>query len=181
MLIRANPDDMTQTVKYYIDMLKNIHSIEREDGEPLLIDMDTLCMSHPVFELGSIFNAFVGYSELNHQNMMDFFGYSCMIFVKRHNTVPYTAPDKVSIVFNFLMVFVVLPFMTLVVLLMPIYVSGDEIIYKLVLCVPAITVLSVAASLSLRRKNHSATGFCVQFAGPVLLSILAVLESLLPV
>ena len=33
-------------------------------------------MGHPVFELGSMFNAFVGYSELDHQNMMDFFGYS---------------------------------------------------------------------------------------------------------
>lgn len=47
-----------------------------QNGEPLLIDMDTLCMGHPVFELGSMFNAFVGYSELDHQNMMDFFGYS---------------------------------------------------------------------------------------------------------
>ena len=131
-LIRANPDDMSQAAKYYIDMLKNIHSTTVEDGEvpdmketalawadfvanhipeaqgkklralieavpkrntlmhgdyhtnnimvqngePLLIDMDTLCMGHPVFELGSMFNAFVGYSELNHQNMMDFFGYS---------------------------------------------------------------------------------------------------------
>ena len=131
-LIRANPEDMTQAAKYYIDMLKNIHSITVEEdevpdmketalawadfvadhipetqskklralieavpkrntlmhgdyhtnnimvqnGEPLLIDMDTLCMGHPVFELGSMFNAFVGYSELDHQNMMDFVGYS---------------------------------------------------------------------------------------------------------
>ena len=131
-LIRANPDDMTQAAKYYIDMLKNIHSTEVEDGEvpdmketalawadfvaphlpevqakklralieavpkkntlmhgdyhtnnimvqngePLLIDMDTLCMGHPVFELGSMFNAFIGYSELDHQVTMDFYGYS---------------------------------------------------------------------------------------------------------
>ena len=131
-LIRQNPDDMTEAVKYYVDMLKSIHAVEVEDGEvpdmkeialdwarfvtahipeeqgrklislieavpkqntlmhgdyhtnnvmvqngePLLIDMDTLCMGHPVFELGSMFNAFVGYSELDHQNMMDFFGYS---------------------------------------------------------------------------------------------------------
>ena len=131
-IIRNNPDDLSEAVKYYIDMLKSIHSIEVEDGkvpdmkqtalewaefvsahipeeqgkklrdlieavpkrntlmhgdyhtnnimvqngEPLLIDMDTLCMGHPVFELGSMFNAFVGYSELDHQNMMDFFGYS---------------------------------------------------------------------------------------------------------
>ncbi len=131
-LIRKNPDDLTEAVNYYVDMLKNIHSIKVEDdvvpdmretaldwakfvashipedqgkkllalveavpkqntlmhgdyhtnnimvqnGEPLLIDMDTLCMGHPVFELGSMFNAFVGYSELDHQNMQEFFGYS---------------------------------------------------------------------------------------------------------
>ena len=52
------------------------NNIMVQSGEPLLIDMDTLCMGHPVFELGSMFNAFVGYSELDHQNMIDFFGYS---------------------------------------------------------------------------------------------------------
>ena len=51
------------------------NNIMVQNGEPLLIDMDTLCMGHPVFELGSMFNAFVGYSELNHQNIIDFFGY----------------------------------------------------------------------------------------------------------
>ena len=131
-LVRQNPDDLTQAVQYYIDMLKSIHAIEVEDGEvpdmkqtalswadfvsahipeaqgkklralidavpkrntmlhgdyhtnnimvqngePLLIDMDTLCMGHPIFELGSMFNAFVGYSEHDHNNMLDFFGYS---------------------------------------------------------------------------------------------------------
>ena len=52
------------------------NNIMVQNNEPLLIDMDTLCMGHPVFELGSMFNAFVGYSELDHQNMLDFFGYS---------------------------------------------------------------------------------------------------------
>ena len=130
-LIRQSPDDLTQAAKYYIDMLRNIHATEVEDGlvpdmketalawadfvaphipedqakklralieavpkrntlmhgdyhtnnimvqdgEPLLIDMDTLCMGHPVFELGSMFNAFIGYSELDHQVTMNFYGY----------------------------------------------------------------------------------------------------------
>ena len=52
------------------------NNIMVQNGEPLLIDMDTLCMGHPVFELGSMFNAFVGYAEHDHNNMMDFFGYS---------------------------------------------------------------------------------------------------------
>ena len=131
-LIRNNPDDLSEAVKYYVDLLKSIHEVKVEDGglpdmreialdwadfvsayipdeqgktlralieavpkqntlmhgdyhtnnvmvqngEPLLIDMDTLCVGHPVFELGSMFNAFVGYAELNHQNMVDFFGYT---------------------------------------------------------------------------------------------------------
>ena len=51
------------------------NNIMVQNGEPLLIDMDTLCMGHPVFELGSMFNAFIGYSELDHQVTMDFYGY----------------------------------------------------------------------------------------------------------
>ena len=131
-LIRKDPENLEQPVKYYIDMLKNIHATEVEpgqvpdmkqtalawadfvsahipeaqgkklralveavpqrntlmhgdyhtnnimvqNGEPLLIDMDTLCMGHPVFELGSMFNAFIGYSELDHQVTMNFYGYT---------------------------------------------------------------------------------------------------------
>ena len=52
------------------------NNIMVQNGEPLLIDMDTLCMGHPVFELGSMFNAFGGYAELDHQVTKDFFGYT---------------------------------------------------------------------------------------------------------
>ena len=52
------------------------NNIMVQNGEPLLIDMDTLCMGHPVFELGSMFNAFVGYSELDHQVTVNFYGYT---------------------------------------------------------------------------------------------------------
>jgi hypothetical protein len=31
-LIRKSPDDLSEAVKYYVDMLKNIHSVEVEDG-----------------------------------------------------------------------------------------------------------------------------------------------------
>ena len=131
-LIRKDPEDLAQSVKYYVDMLKSIHAIAVDpgevpdmkqkalgwaefvsahipeaqgkklcalvaavpqrntllhgdyhtnnimvqNGEPLLIDMDTLCMGHPVFELGSMFNALIGYSELDPQVMMDFYGYT---------------------------------------------------------------------------------------------------------
>lgn len=51
------------------------NNIMVQNGEPLLIDMDTLCMGHPIFELGSMFNAFIGYSELDREVTMRFFGY----------------------------------------------------------------------------------------------------------
>ena len=47
-----------------------------QNGEPLLIDMDTLCVGHPIFEFGSMFNALVGFSELDPPNTERFFGYT---------------------------------------------------------------------------------------------------------
>ena len=47
-----------------------------QNGEPLLIDLDTLGVGHPIFEFGAMFNAFIGYSELDHENSKHFFGYT---------------------------------------------------------------------------------------------------------
>lgn len=41
------------------------NNVMLQNGEPLMIDMDTLCVGHPVFELASTFNAYVGFSELD--------------------------------------------------------------------------------------------------------------------
>jgi uncharacterized protein (TIGR02172 family) len=80
------PDDQGKKLRALIEAVPkrntlmhgdyHTNNIMVQNGEPLLIDMDTLCMGHPVFELGSMFNAFVGYSELDHNNIMEFFGYS---------------------------------------------------------------------------------------------------------
>ena len=129
-LIRANTEDLSQSVAYYIDAIKEVHAIETEsgelpdfkkwvlewadflsgylddahaekmrnlienipdsnfiihgdyhtnnvmvqNGEPVLIDMDTLAVGHPVLELGSMFNAFVGFGELDKSGVENFFG-----------------------------------------------------------------------------------------------------------
>ena len=52
----------------------HLKNIMLQDEEVLLIDMDTLCTGHPVFEFASIFNAYQGYSELDHDNMLQFLG-----------------------------------------------------------------------------------------------------------
>ena len=130
-IIKENPNDLTLPVKYYVDTIKHIHSIEVnkgelpdfkkwvldwadflndylptdksqklhelvnalpeskymmhgdyhtnnimvQNGETLLIDMDTLSVGCPILEFGSMFNAFVGFSELNYENVKDFLGF----------------------------------------------------------------------------------------------------------
>ena len=46
-----------------------------QDGEALLIDMDTLCYGHPVFELASTYNAYCGYGIVDHDIIRDFMGF----------------------------------------------------------------------------------------------------------
>lgn len=52
----------------------HIKNVMLQNGETLLIDMDTLCYGHPVFELASMYNAYLGYSELDHNIIKDFLG-----------------------------------------------------------------------------------------------------------
>ena len=51
-------------------------NLELQDDEVLLIDMDTLAVGNPVFELGSMFNAYRGFFELDHDGVLAFQGFS---------------------------------------------------------------------------------------------------------
>ena len=51
-------------------------NLELQNDEVLLIDMDTLAVGNPIFELGSIYNSFIGFSELDHQVIERFQGFS---------------------------------------------------------------------------------------------------------
>lgn len=68
-LIAAVPDDNHMLHGDY-----HIKNVMLQDGETLLIDMDTLCLGHPVFEFASIFLAYIGFGEVNHDNTMQFLG-----------------------------------------------------------------------------------------------------------
>lgn len=54
----------------------HIKNVMMQNGEVLLIDMDTLSRGNPVFEFSAMFNAYVAYNDLNHDNAMEFFGIS---------------------------------------------------------------------------------------------------------
>ena len=52
----------------------HIKNIMQQNGENLLIDMDTLAMGHPVFEFAAIYLAYVGFSCIDHENVKRFLG-----------------------------------------------------------------------------------------------------------
>ncbi len=45
-----------------------------QNGEVLLIDMDTLCQGDPIFEFASIFNAYIGFNKLTPEDEPSFLG-----------------------------------------------------------------------------------------------------------
>ena len=104
---------------------------------------------------------------------------ACVIFVKRDKTVPYKALDKLSILVNFAACFLAIPFFVICIALMLATMGGEDIVTQILLCTPAITALTVAASIALRRNGFTKTGFFIQFAGPVLFFVPAVLESII--
>lgn len=50
-------------------------NIMLQNGEALVIDMDTLAVGDPIFELCSIYNAFLGFSEYDHNAVREFQGF----------------------------------------------------------------------------------------------------------
>ena len=59
-LVRAVPERDTMLHGDY-----HTNNLMLQNGEVLLIDMDTLCVGHPVFELASMYLGFVGFGELD--------------------------------------------------------------------------------------------------------------------
>jgi uncharacterized protein (TIGR02172 family) len=51
-------------------------NLELTGDEVLLIDMDTLCTGHPIFEFASAFNAYQGFSLFDHEQIERFLGIS---------------------------------------------------------------------------------------------------------
>ena len=68
-LVEAVPQDMHMMHGDY-----HLKNVMMQNGEVLLIDMDTLCHGHPVFELASVFNAYCGFSEVDNSISMSFLG-----------------------------------------------------------------------------------------------------------
>lgn len=70
-LVAAVPQDQHMLHGDY-----HIKNVMMQNGEVLLIDMDTICVGHPVFEFASIYLAYLGFSEIDRSNVEQFLGIS---------------------------------------------------------------------------------------------------------
>ena len=70
-LASAVPDDEHMMHGDY-----HVKNVMLQNNEALLIDMDTLCHGHPVFELASMYSAYCGYPVLDHSIVESFLGIS---------------------------------------------------------------------------------------------------------
>ncbi len=52
----------------------HLKNVMIQNDEALLIDMDTLCVGNPVFEFGSVFNAYIGFHAQDLQHAGEFLG-----------------------------------------------------------------------------------------------------------
>ena len=68
-LVEATPHD-----DHMIHGDYHTKNLELQGDEVLLIDMDTLAIGHPVFELASMYNAFLGFSEYDNEQVKRFLG-----------------------------------------------------------------------------------------------------------
>ena len=75
MKLRKLLEDLPE-VGYLLHGDYHFKNIMLNNEETLLIDMDTLCTGHPVYELAFMFNAYVGYGLIEKSKIEDFFGIS---------------------------------------------------------------------------------------------------------
>lgn len=92
---------------------------------------------------------------------------TCIIFVRKDKSLRYNVLDILSIVLNFAVCILAVPFITITTAFFQLTMNTDEILYQIYLCLPVITAFTVAASIALRRKGFRKTGFVTPFIGPI--------------
>lgn len=72
-------------------------NIMLQNDEVILIDMDTLAIGHPVLEMGSMYNAYIGFNMLDKNNVLSFLGFPYEVaeaFWQKSLALYYGTDDK---------------------------------------------------------------------------------------
>lgn len=100
----------------------------------------------------------------------------CFLLVKKEKELIYSSMDKLSRVINVTQAVTVIPFLSIACPFLDINGSGASLSCQIGYCTPAIAVLCLAASVCLRRKGYSKSGFLIQFGGLAVLALVLVLD-----
>ena len=104
---------------------------------------------------------------------------ACVIFVKKDKSLAYNVLDTFSIVLNFAICILAIPFITFTSAFFQLTISTDGVFYQIYMCIPAVTAFAVAASIALRRKGFRKTGLFIQLVGPVIYIVPLIVESII--
>lgn len=99
---------------------------------------------------------------------------ACLILIKKDKEITYTTTDKISVVLNFLIAIVVFPFIFMVAVLSEI-VADTSFWQQVLYFTPALTVLGIGTSVTMRRMGYKRIGFWSQFTGLVMFTLLVLL------
>lgn len=99
----------------------------------------------------------------------------CMIFVRKGQGVVYSTLDIIGIIFNFIVIILILPILFVASCFIQAYPTGPDWIYQFYLCVPPVIPLTVAISISLRRKGYRLGGLIAQLFVILFLAICIIL------
>ena len=91
-----------------------------------------------------------------------------IIFVRKEKELKYKAIDIVSVVFNFIIAFILIPFVTVLALFIDMEGGGPELYYQVLYFIPAFSILCITASVALRRKGYGVMSLIAEFIGPVI-------------
>lgn len=103
-----------------------------------------------------------------------------LIFVKKDNEYIRRKPiNIVTIVFNFIVGLVVLPFFTIFAGLLSALGDIGDFMNLVLYLLPALTILSITASIGLRRKLYAKSALIIQFIAPSVFAVILIISSCL--
>ena len=94
-----------------------------------------------------------------------------IIFVKKEKELKYKAVDIVSIVLNFVSGFTLVPFVTILAVLIGISGGGPELYYQVMYFIPTFVTLCISASIALRRKGYGVKALIAELIGPTVFAV----------
>ena len=94
-----------------------------------------------------------------------------LIFARKEKDLQYKAIDKISILLNFVISFTLVPFVTIVAVLIDINGGNPEFYRQILYFIPSFWVLCITASVALRRKGYGKNAVLAQLIAPAVFII----------